>query len=62
MQYKIVYKFISRLAFGLVIAIFLGRYIDAILNTSPFIVIALIAYVVIGSLILLVKEAGQTND
>lgn len=59
MDYKIVQRFISRMAAGCLIAILLGNYIDETLHTSPFVVLALLAYVVIGSLILLVKEAGR---
>ena len=51
-----VYKFIGRIVVGLLIAIFLGVYLDDILDTKPFIMLGLIIYVIFGSLFLLVKD------
>lgn len=51
-----VYKFIGRIVVGLLIAIFLGGYLDDILDTKPFIMLGLIIYVIFGSLFLLVKD------
>ena len=61
MEHKAVARFISRIIVGLLIAVFLGSYLDDCLNTRPIIMIALIIYVIGGSLILLVKEAGGNN-
>ncbi|WP_346780385.1 AtpZ/AtpI family protein [Breznakia sp. PF5-3] len=46
---------------GVIIAVLLGNYIDEKLHTTPFIMIALLLYVIIGSLYQLVKDAGE-ND
>ncbi len=51
-----VYKFIGRLVSGLFIAFILGGYLDKLLNVEPLFMIALIIYVIFGSLYLLVKE------
>ncbi len=61
MDYKIVQRFISRMSAGCIVAIILGNYVDDKLQTSPLFVFALLAYVVIGSLVLLVKEAGKNG-
>lgn len=52
-------RFLSRLVVGMIIAIFLGDFIDEQLHTTPFIMIALLLYVIIGSLYQLVKETGD---
>ncbi|WP_277556592.1 MULTISPECIES: AtpZ/AtpI family protein [unclassified Breznakia] len=56
-----VMRFISRMIAGVIIAVLLGNYIDEKLHTTPFIMIALLLYVIIGSLYQLVKDAGE-ND
>lgn len=50
-------KFVSRIVVGLIISILLGKYIDELLNTTPIIMIGLIFYVIIGSLLILIKES-----
>ena len=56
---KLVWKFISRITFGIAIAVFIGNRIDKALSTTPWIMIALLVYVVFGSLFLLVKESSK---
>ena len=53
---KGVVKFIARLIGGLIIGISTGVILDKKLNTSPWIMICLIVYVVFGSLFILVKD------
>ena len=52
-----VYAFISRIVFGTLIAIFLGSYLDDCFGISPLIMILLMLYVVIGSLVKLIKDS-----
>ena len=53
---KTTLKFVSRIILGLVIAIFLGGYLDKKINTTPLIMLAMIIYVIVGSLYILIKE------
>lgn len=53
---KTTLKFVSRIVLGLVIAIFLGRYLDDEFNTTPLIMLVMIIYVIVGSLYILIKE------
>ena len=53
---KGVVKFIARLIGGLIIGISTGVILDKKLNTTPWIMIGLIVYVVFGSLYILVKD------
>ncbi len=53
---KTTLKFVSRIVLGLVIAIFLGRYLDGKFNTTPLIMLVMIIYVIVGSLYILIKE------
>lgn len=56
---KLVWRFIARITIGIVIAVLAGNLIDKALNTTPWIMIALLVYVTLGSLFLLVKEANR---
>lgn len=51
-----IYRFLSRLVLGLIISIIAGSYLDRLLSTSPFILMGLLLYVIVGSLYLLVRE------
>lgn len=59
MGYKEASKFISRVVLGTIIAIWLGPKLDNFTNLGPLFTIGLILYVIIGSLILLVKEISD---
>ncbi|HCY06130.1 MAG: AtpZ/AtpI family protein [Erysipelotrichaceae bacterium] len=52
---KPVLKFIGRLIVGLFVGVVVGNILDKKFNTTPFIMIGLIVYVVFGSLYILVK-------
>lgn len=56
MGYKEASKFISRIVLGSIIAIIFGPKLDNIFNIGPLVTIGLLLYVIIGSLILLIKE------
>lgn len=51
-----VYRFLSRLVFGLIGAILIGIALDNNFGTNPWIMLVLLLYVIFGSLVLLVKE------
>ncbi|MCF0108856.1 MAG: AtpZ/AtpI family protein [Erysipelotrichaceae bacterium] len=53
---RTVAKFYLRLVIGLIVSIVGGRWLDMKLSTSPWIMIVLIGYVILGSLILLIRE------
>lgn len=57
--FKIAQRFITRNVLGLLIAIWLGNKLDEIFQTSPWALLILIIYVIVGSLILLVKEISS---
>ena len=52
---KPVLKFIGRLIVGLLVGVVVGNILDNKFNTTPFIMIGLIIYVIYGSLYILVK-------
>lgn len=54
--FKIAQRFITRNVLGLLISIWLGSKLDEIFQTSPWIMLIFILYVIVGSLFLLVKE------
>ena len=56
MGYNEASKLISRLVLGSILSIWLGPKLDGLLNIGPIFTIGLLLYVIIGSLILLVKE------
>ena len=51
-----IYKFIGRLVAGILLAILVGMTLDNLFNTSPWILLVLLLYVIFGSLYLLIKE------
>ena len=53
--------FALRIGVGCALAVFLGYWIDSKLNTSPFIMLFLLAYVIIGSFYLLLKETKENE-
>lgn len=57
--FKIAQRFITRNVLGLLIAIWLGNKLDEIFQTSPWALLMLIIYVIVGSLVLLVKEISS---
>ena len=57
--FKIAQRFITRNVLGLLIAIWLGNKMDEIFQTSPWALLILIIYVIVGSLVLLVKEISS---
>ena len=57
--FKIAQRFITRNVLGLLIAICLGNKLDEIFQTSPWALLILIIYVIVGSLVLLVKEISS---
>ena len=59
MGYTEATKFISRIVLGSIISILLGPKLDLLFNIGPLCTIGLLLYVIIGSLILLVKEIND---
>ncbi len=57
--FRIAQRFITRNVLGLLISIWLGMKIDDIFHTSPWAMLILIIYVIVGSLFLLVKEISN---
>lgn len=52
-------RFMVRLVLGLIISIFVGNYIDDLLNCKPLIMLLLMGYTIIGSICLLIKEVNN---
>ena len=57
--FRIAQRFITRNVLGLLLSIWLGMKIDDIFQTSPWAMLILIIYVIVGSLFLLVKEISN---
>lgn len=57
--FKIASRFITRNVLGILLAIWLGNKIDHYFQISPWAMMILIIYVIVGSLILLVKEISN---
>lgn len=57
--FKIAQRFITRNILGIILAIWLGTKIDDIFQTSPWAMLILMIYVIVGSLFLLVKEISS---
>lgn len=55
-------RFVSRMVAGCLIAVLLGHNIDKYLHTTPWIMLILLLYVIIGSLYILVKETGDDSE
>lgn len=54
-------RFVSRMVAGNLLAIILGFNLDEFLHTTPWVMLALIAYVMIGSLYLLIRETSDDD-
>lgn len=52
-------KFVSRLLAGCLLAVILGYNVDQFLHTTPWVMLALLVYVIAGSLYLLIKETKE---
>ena len=59
MGYNEASKLISRIVLGSILSIWLGPKLDELFNVGPLCTIGLLLYVIIGSLILLVKEISD---
>ena len=57
--FRIAQRFITRNVLGLLISIWLGAKIDELFQTSPWAMLILMIYVIVGSLYLLVKEISN---
>lgn len=61
-DYRNVQKFIGMIVGGSVLAVLVGMAIDKLLYTTPLIMIVLLLYVVIGSMIWLVRSVGRNKN
>ncbi len=52
-------KFVSRLVAGCILAVVLGYNLDQYFSTTPWIMLALLVYVIVGSLYLLIKDTKE---
>ena len=52
-------KFVSRMVAGCLLAVIVGYNIDQYFNTTPWIMLALLVYVIAGSLYLLIKDTKE---
>lgn len=57
MGYRQATKFVARIVVGSIAAILLGRWLDGMLHTTPLMILALLLYVIFGSLFLLIRES-----
>ena len=62
MRSNIVWRFIARITIGLIVSLWLGNWLDRIFNTSPWLMLCSLFYVIIGSLYLLIKEADRKDE
>lgn len=53
-----VYRYLTRMILGLLASIIFGLWLDQQLHTLPLITLGLVIYVIVGTLYLLIKEAG----
>ncbi len=51
-------KFLGRIVFGCIFAVLVGNWLDTRFNTTPWIMLGLLIYVLFGSIYLLIKELG----
>ncbi len=61
-DYRDVQKFIGMVGFGSIVAVLIGTLLDSQLNTTPWLMVFLLLYVVVGSLFWLVKTLGAKKD
>ena len=62
MRSNIVWRFIARITIGLIVSLWLGNWLDRTFNTSPWLMLCSLLYVIIGSLYLLIKEADRKDE
>ena len=60
-SYQKALRLISSMAVSSVLAIFIGNWLDGIFGTSPWILLALLVYAIVGSLYLIIKDLGDEN-
>lgn len=53
-----VYRYLTRMILGLIASVLFGIWLDQQLHTLPLITLGLVIYVIVGTLYLLIKEAG----
>lgn len=59
MKNRAAVHFTSRMVVGCIASVFLGNYLDETFSTTPWIMFALLLYVIVGSMYLLIKETGD---
>lgn len=59
MRNKATLRFTSRMVVGCLMAIILGKWVDEKISTTPWIMLLLLLYVMVGSICLLIREAGE---
>lgn len=52
-------RFIGTMAIASVLAVFIGHWLDEMLHTTPFLMLALLAYAIGGSFYQLLKDTGD---
>lgn len=62
MKHKAATAFSSRMIVGCLASVILGSKLDAYFKTTPWIMFAMLVYVIAGSLYLLVRESGGKVD
>ncbi|OCN04768.1 hypothetical protein A4S06_10400 [Erysipelotrichaceae bacterium MTC7] len=55
-------RFIGRVVLGSILAVLLGMWLDEKLHTTPWLMLALLLYVLVGSLVKLVKDVGDEHE
>ncbi|TDW20549.1 hypothetical protein EDD63_11215 [Breznakia blatticola] len=55
-------RFVGRVVLGSILAVFGGLWLDDTFGTKPWIMLGLLLYVLVGSLITLVKDVGDSNE
>ncbi|MEF9919737.1 MAG: AtpZ/AtpI family protein [Erysipelotrichaceae bacterium] len=58
-EYQKAIKVISTMALTCILAVFIGHFIDQKLHTTPFFLLALLAYAIGGNLYRLFKDNGE---
>lgn len=54
-------RFVTRIVVGSIFAIVFGQWVDEQLHTTPWIMIALLLYVLFGSMYLLIRETTRNG-
>ena len=58
---RVAQRFMSRMIAGNLLAVIIGFNVDEFFHTTPWIMLAMIAYVVVGSLYLLIRETSDDD-